>query len=308
MAVSALPESDVCSLLLIGTHRCELIRISNAVDFTFVTREAFTYYQNCDGDDLRKKLFVGILVTLDGASSAAGMAWIYQLLVAGRGNSAAFESGGWPVGMISLILPPTRCLSDLFFARRLHILSGKRWITLIIAFFSMLGFCGGIGTGIAAVWIKDFSQFGKFKVVAAIGGACPVIADVTITVVITYYLHRSKGNFEVTDRLLDRVIQLAVQNCALTSSCEIVSLSLYYALDKPYFFGGTGSPTYISTNSILALLFLAPMFHVHSVLSSLNARKTLRSLANATVDLGGQSLLGTAYSALSKIQPWGAQR
>ncbi|KZP24871.1 hypothetical protein FIBSPDRAFT_411830 [Athelia psychrophila] len=278
MPASVLPQSDVCGLLLIA---CFL----SLILFGVILAQALTYCRNCEGDDPRMKLFVGILVTLDVANSAAGMAWIYQMLVNGWGNSAAFESDPLPFGMI-LTLPPIRCLSHFFFARRLHILSGKRCITLIIAFSSMLGFCGGIGTGIATVWIKDFSQFGKFQVVGIVGvvitAVCPVVADLTITVGMTYHLRRSKGNFEATDRLLDRVIQLTLQNCALTSSYEIVSLSLYYAFDKPYFF---------------AVFFLAPMFYLHCVLSSLNARKTLRALANATVDLGGQSLLRSASAA-----------
>lgn len=53
----------------------------------------------------------------------------------------------------------------------------------------------------------------------------------------------------------------------------------------------------IFANVILAIIFLVPMVYLHSVLSSLNARKTLRSLANATIDMGGQSCLRSAPSA-----------
>ncbi|KZP31931.1 hypothetical protein FIBSPDRAFT_706534, partial [Athelia psychrophila] len=180
-------------------------------------------------DKLWLKLFVGVLVTLDAANSAASMAWIYQLLIDGWGNIAAFESAGWPAGMLELTLAPIGGLVHLFFVRRIYIISGTRWITLVILFFSILAFCAGIGTGIATLWIGDFSQFGKLKSVATVWAITPVVADITITVVMTYYLHRSKGNFAATDRLLDRIMQLTVQNCALTSTCDIVSISLYYA-------------------------------------------------------------------------------
>ncbi|KZP29762.1 hypothetical protein FIBSPDRAFT_926898 [Athelia psychrophila] len=232
------------------------------------------------------KLFVGILVTLDVANSMASMACIYQLLVDGWGNTATLELwAGWPAGMVDLTLAPIGSLVQIFFARRVHIISGQRWITFAIVFFAMISFCAGIGTGIAIMWVREFSQFGKIKAIATVWAISPVVADFIITVVMTYYLQRSKGEFAATNRLLDRIIQLTVQNCALTSACGIVSISLYYAFDKPYYFGETSLRTWaapISANGLLVTLFLLPKFCLHSALSSLNSRKNLRSLANAT--------------------------
>lgn len=132
---------------------------------------------------------------------------IYQLLIDGWGNISVFESAGWPVGVIDLTMPLIGGLVHLFFARRVYIISGQRWVTYTILGFSMLSFCGGIGTGIAAMWIKEFGKFGKFDSVSTIWAISSVVADITITVVMTYHLHRSKGSFAATDRLLDRIIQ-----------------------------------------------------------------------------------------------------
>lgn len=109
--------------------------------------------------------------------------------------------------MINLIMPFIGGLVHRFFARRVHIFSGKRWITYIILGFPVLLFCGGIETGIVAMWIKEFSHFDKFASVSTIWAIPSLDVDIIITVVMSYHLRRSKGNFAVTDRFLDRIIR-----------------------------------------------------------------------------------------------------
>lgn len=61
--------------------------------------------------------------------------------------------------------------------------------------------------GIAVLWVGDYSLFMEFKPVVSMWGVSASVADLTITVAMTYHLHRAKGGFEATDRLLDHIIQ-----------------------------------------------------------------------------------------------------
>lgn len=56
---------------------------------------------------------------------------------------------------------------------------------------------------------------------------------------------------------------------------------------------GTLWAALISANGNLATLFLAPKFCMNSLLSSLNSRKELRSLADITLELGESLPVGS---------------
>lgn len=153
---------------------------------------------------------------------------MYQLFIDNRGDIIVFESAGWLAGSVDIFMGLTQCTVQLFFAWRLHIfactvypeltqnasaslrdciISKQCWVTVFICIASFGTLCGGVGTGIAVMWVKEYSYFSRFKPIATTSGVSTLAADITITVAMTYHLHRAKGTFKRTDRLLDRVIQ-----------------------------------------------------------------------------------------------------
>lgn len=88
-----------------------------------------------------------------------------------------------------------------------YIIVKQRWITLFICICSFATLLGGIGTGIAVLWVGDYNLFMRFKPIASVWGVSAIVADFTITVAMTYHLHRAKGGFAASDHLLDYVIQ-----------------------------------------------------------------------------------------------------
>lgn len=96
---------------------------------------------------------------------------------------------------------------QLFFAWRLNIISKQPLLTAFIATASLATFLGGVGTGIAVLWVKEYARLGQVKGIGLTWDFSTVIADMTITAGMTYYLRRHRGSFEITDRLLDRIIQ-----------------------------------------------------------------------------------------------------
>ncbi|KZP12121.1 hypothetical protein FIBSPDRAFT_168833 [Athelia psychrophila] len=58
-------------------------------------------------------------------------------------------------------------------------------------------------------------------------------ADITITVAMTYHLRRAKGTFQRTERLLDRIIILTLQNGSLTTLLALFNVCLYFAVKQP---------------------------------------------------------------------------
>ncbi|KZP09379.1 hypothetical protein FIBSPDRAFT_963994 [Athelia psychrophila] len=123
---------------------------------------------------------------------------------------------------------------ELFFAWRLHILGNQRWLTLFIVACALLTFLGGIGTGIAVYWIGDFALFETIRPIAMIWLISAVVADITITVNLTYHLRRHRASFKATERLLDHITQVTIQNGLFTMLVTLADLILYLATPKPY--------------------------------------------------------------------------
>ncbi|KAF7968113.1 hypothetical protein HWV62_31977 [Athelia sp. TMB] len=216
------------------------------------------------------------------------MLWIYQLLIDGWGDITAFESGGWLLAADPMVAAIVACMVQGFFAWRLQIVAQQAWLTTFIIICSACTLLGGIGTGIAVLWVKSYALFGTFKPIASIWLISATIADITITLALTYHLRRRRGSFGATDRLLDRIVQLTIQNGFLTALVSVVDISLYLSTPKPYHICEIHCNPVMQllrfTDSLQALSFLMPKLYSNTVLSSLNARRELRPLANATVE------------------------
>lgn len=132
---------------------------------------------------------------------------MYQLLIDGWGDIVAFEKANWLLAADPMVAGVVACMAQLFFAWRLHIIASQRWLTAFIVIFSFATFCGGVGTGIAVLLVKEYALFGTFKAIAMIWLIPAAITDIVITMALTIHLRRYKGNFEATDSVLDRIVQ-----------------------------------------------------------------------------------------------------
>lgn len=122
------------------------------------------------------------------------------------------------------------CMVQGFFAWRLQIVAQQAWLTTFIIICSACTLLGGIGTGIAVLWVKSYALFGTFKPIASIWLISATIADITITLALTYHLRRRRGSFGATDRLLDRIVQRE-----LRVSCFIRTILMIYSDHSEWF-------------------------------------------------------------------------
>lgn len=132
---------------------------------------------------------------------------MYQLFVEGWGDPSYYTSASWLLASDPMVCGIVACMVQLFFAWRLHIISKKPLLTAFIVTASVATLAGGVGTGIAVLWVREYALLGRVKAIGCTWDFSAVIADVTITIGMTYYLRRHKGSFDSTDHLLDRIIQ-----------------------------------------------------------------------------------------------------
>ncbi|KAF7980511.1 hypothetical protein HWV62_38026 [Athelia sp. TMB] len=156
----------------------------------------------------------------------------------GWGDINYFESANWDLSIDPMIAGIVGGMVQMFFAWRLHILVKRIELTLFLVLLSVSTFCGGVGTGIGFYWIKDFSSFMNLRGIIVTWLLSAAVADIIITVALTYHLHELMGNFAATDRFLDSIISLTVRNGLLTAVFALLDVILYLGLPgKPYHLG-----------------------------------------------------------------------
>lgn len=131
---------------------------------------------------------------------------MYTLLVNGWGDISPFLVVDWLFASQPIASGVVQSLVQLFFVRRLHYIAGRNWLTGFIFACALLTVIGGVGGGVALYVFKEYARASELEWVTAIWGVAATVADISITVAMTYYLRRARGNFAATDRLLDRII------------------------------------------------------------------------------------------------------
>jgi len=182
---------------------------------------------------------------------------------------------------------------QLCYARRVKIITSNIWVVTLIVVCATISMLASIGTAIAVEIVPIFTQFVRFKVVVIVWLVAAVIADICITVSITYHLQKHLNSvtktgkpcsrlhdstrkdsetsprpqefletlpdtgFDATDDVLNRIIRLTVQNGAITAIWSIIHLTVY-----------------LVDNTGLHLIFGVPLskLYTNSLMSSLNAR------------------------------------
>ncbi|KAG7441675.1 uncharacterized protein BT62DRAFT_936805 [Guyanagaster necrorhizus] len=236
--------------------------------------QLFLYIDRYPTDPPYLKIFVVSLFALDVINSVFVMVWTYNMLIDNFMNPAAFGGADWIVCTDPVLSGLMASMVQGFFSWRVWVLTRNPFYFGFVVLCAIASTAGGIGTGIYAAIIMDFSKFRKIKAVALIWLISGALGDLAITLIITSYLRKARGTFPRTDRLLRKLIRLTMQNGLLTSLLAVVDFSLYLASNKPYYFGIAFLIPKLYTNS--GALSLSSFHHARNLLSppalsSLNA-------------------------------------
>lgn len=191
---------------------------------------------------------------------------MYQLLIDNWGNIEAFTTGDWLLAADPMVAGVVAFMVQLFFAWRLHIIAQQRWLTMFIIVMSFATVCGGIGTGIAVLWVKSYARFADFQQIAVIWLISAAVGDISITTALTFHLRRRRGTFKATDRLLNRIIQrkfASFVNLSCCGSLRYYSHSAKWFADSSRCFGRYLF-IFIHCMSIFLCLFVKLMTRVFS--------------------------------------------
>ncbi|KAJ7754467.1 hypothetical protein B0H16DRAFT_1832343 [Mycena metata] len=276
----------------------------NAILYGIMINQTYLYFTTFPGDKRWMKIFVACIFVLDTFNTFFDFAYLYDALIVHFGEFLSIygyllfltrhppgdvpllSQATWVFATDPIMTAAIASLVQLFFAKRIHVLTGKLWLTMIVVACALTGIAGGLATSVEVLLEPYFKDFIHFKNVVIVWLAAECAADLLITTIlgaqsslhdlpVRTILVRSnefplifaarltpvsshKTGMEDSDVLIDRIIRLTVQTGLATALCAAIDLILFL------------------TDPIgLHLIFNIPLckLYTNSLLSSLNARK-----------------------------------
>ncbi|CAE6465367.1 unnamed protein product [Rhizoctonia solani] len=215
------------------------------------------YYSVYKRDATWIKLLVAWIMLLDTLNSIFDMGFVYRYTITLFGNFPAQVHSHWFFHMAPFMTVTIAATTQGFFAWRINRLTGCKWISWGIALVLLVQFVAGTTVTVGAWQVVDFTRFGELKVQISLWLVTSAIADIAITVVLTWYLHTHRTGFPQTEDLIARLIRITVQTGLITTLWALVDLVLYLFVPNS-----------------LHLLFNLPLpkLYGNALLSTLNAR------------------------------------
>ncbi|KAK6997129.1 hypothetical protein R3P38DRAFT_2563886 [Favolaschia claudopus] len=185
--------------------------------------------------------------------------WLY--LVGNYFNPSFLASAPWPLTAVPLLSGLSACPVQIFMAYRVLRLSKSRLVFGLMVFLTMAN--GGIAfaTSVLAFGLT-FDQGSRLTPVADSWLAITVVNDLAVTVLLIYYLHKSRTGFKKTDNVITRLIRSALESAAFATFFSIMVLIMFTVFPRTGFH----------------LMFSQPMGRIYmsTLLSTLNGRESLR--------------------------------
>ncbi|KAF8881879.1 hypothetical protein BD779DRAFT_1675220 [Infundibulicybe gibba] len=277
-APTALPDiGPTFGALLIGGY-------ASIGFFGVLTLQCWLYYSQFPGDLTSIKLMVAFIWISEFLRSCFMVHATYYYTVLQWGNPSPLSRAVWSLELILLMTAIVELVVHLYFAHRVWIVSGRRWLMpSIICFFTISNFVMGACEYAFSIVETTFAKItggftGDFATAAL---CCVVAADWTITGSLIYYLRQSRSETRSSrlNTIINRLIFYAINVGALISAVDLVVLGLSSAeLDNLYYLALFEIVGNLYANSLLRGTISARNLELALMgdLSSLNARMGLR--------------------------------
>ncbi|KAI0687256.1 hypothetical protein C8Q76DRAFT_661365 [Earliella scabrosa] len=238
--------------------------------YGITTLQSFLYFQKYQNDTKLLKAFVAAIWILETVHTAFCIQIAYAYAIQGFGHYAYFETINWGVGITVFTEVILSTLVQVFYVRRVWIMSGHAKIlsgTIALFVVCRVGF--GIGSTILSYHYPDWVEFRAHQssMVTVSGGlGAAALVDVMVALTLSFYLMRGRSDLQKESNSRINLIMLyAVNTGAITGTASVLSVILYATQKESLVF--------------LGLVEIQGKLYANSFLGSLNARAHIRNKA-----------------------------
>ncbi|KAF9492001.1 hypothetical protein BDN71DRAFT_1238899 [Pleurotus eryngii] len=220
--------------------------------------QTYLYFRRYPQDYWFVKFMVILLWALDSVHLVLCTITIYWVLVTNYSNPEVLSQTHWSMnlqtdcnGLIGLVV-------ELFFARRVWIMSRNWLLTGIIIVLANVHF-------MEAFLLASVKEFPKLVWVTSTGLGSAAAADIIIAVSLCFYLTRSRTGFKRTDSLISALIAYSLTTGLVTSVIASVCVVTFAIMPTNFVW--------------LSFFWVLGKCYVNSFLAALNSRDYLRERA-----------------------------
>ncbi|KAF9486565.1 hypothetical protein BDN70DRAFT_870153 [Pholiota conissans] len=238
----------------------------NTYLYGLVTYQFLLYWITTFNDVFWLRSIVGMLFVVDTIHSAVAVYAGWNMCVENYGNPASLADVGWTIPFTAVATSVAAVLTQCFLGHRVYQLTKNVPLVLLIGVLSSLGFIFGVYSGIRSGIINHVSDFAPLTPFVTCWLGFQTAADLTITVVLSYVLARSRTGFRSTDSVINRLIRGTIQTGLFAS---------IFALGDLFSF-------VFHRNTNLYAMFAYPLGRVYTntLLDTLNSRVELKSMSH----------------------------
>ncbi|KAA1469756.1 hypothetical protein DENSPDRAFT_928362 [Dentipellis sp. KUC8613] len=238
-----------------------------AVLYGVTLLQTWLYFRHYEKDSRILKSVVLLLWFLDTLHLALCARTIYWYLITNYNNPSALADDMWAMslqtdcnGVIGLIV-------EVFFARRVYMMSRNWLITGLIVVLACIHFGLGVVFTVESFILVQFSRFPELTWITCTGLGCAAAADLLIAFTMCWYLFRSRTGFERTDSMITTLMIYSI-NTGLVTSIVATGAVIAFAVMPLNFVW-------------LAFFWVLGKCYVNSLLAILNSRDVIREKASA---------------------------
>ncbi|KIJ15454.1 hypothetical protein PAXINDRAFT_168957 [Paxillus involutus ATCC 200175] len=257
--------------------------------------QTFVYFQSYKSDSPWIKCFVWYLLFCETLNTGFDIGMMYEPLIVRYGTPRAVTIAPVMLSADPIMTVMISSAVQLFIAWRVRIMSGSKFVPLVITFFAVTSFIGGIATTVSVTFINEYASLHKFDGAVITWLASSAAADVIITVSLVWSLYHQKTGFAATDDSINRLIRLTVQTGLVTAVSATLDVTLFLAVK--------------GTTLNYVWDFALSKLYSNSLLSTLNARGGWKTGGSTRENvLFGPSADATATTTSTMVIPNGYGR
>ncbi|PFH47885.1 hypothetical protein AMATHDRAFT_87450 [Amanita thiersii Skay4041] len=227
----------------------------NMILYGVLVVQLFVYFQAYTKDARWIRLLMVYLFVLETINTGFTIATMYEPLVLHYGTPEATT-------FFPTVMSATP-ITMVFIAWRIWAINRSRLLTGAICLLALVAYGGGIWLTIMVIHIRRFSRKPELHWSALTWLLASAIADVLITITLTYSLSRRKTGFSNTDTYINKVIRLTVQTGMGTTIFAMLDVICFLVLP------------HTTINFIWD--FTLSKLYTNALVSTLNARSWWRS-------------------------------
>ncbi|KAJ7785329.1 hypothetical protein DFH07DRAFT_935083 [Mycena maculata] len=263
--MSTLDLNDTYGAMLIGTFFAIFFQGMLSV-------QAFIYYESFPEDSKKLKSLVAAVWILDFVHLILICQAVYHYLISNWGNDAALSQSTQELDLHLALVGAASILCQAFFLKRVWAFSKHNWIlTGVLSIACLVVFALDLVMTIQGRGSASFSVYSsvasEIEVVTMFSLGAGV--DLSIALLLVWYLKQGMSSFEKTNFVLTRVIQYTVATGLATSLLALGCVAAYVAKPRGFIF--------------IAMHFSLGRMYTNALLATLNSRRNLRSALQAEI-------------------------